>query len=152
MCCVFSNKGWAKTVFVSTPREATWEIASFLKEVADLFGLCCANLRIRSKTSKLSAILWLILYFLCGITMFRRIRIRAGSANFCPYNTPSNFLSKTPFLLLFQWVAPKSLFIVALMRIDITYLLEWAHIPSNGLRTPVGPRLRTWEFGGHCLS
>ncbi len=45
--------------------------------------------------------------------MFRRIRIRAGSANFCPYNTPSNFLRNTPFMSPFQCVAPKGLFIVA---------------------------------------
>jgi hypothetical protein len=37
--------------------------------------------------------------------MFRRIRIRAGSANFCPYNTPSVLLKHTRQILPFQPVA-----------------------------------------------
>jgi len=37
--------------------------------------------------------------------MFRRIRIRAGSANFCPYNTPSVLLKHTRQTLPFQPVA-----------------------------------------------
>ena len=30
--------------------------------------------------------------------MFRPIRIRAGSANFCPYNTPLRFVNNTPIV------------------------------------------------------
>jgi len=38
------------------------------------------------------------------ITMFRRIRIRAGSANLYPYNMPSGFLKHTGQTLPFQSV------------------------------------------------
>lgn len=40
-----------------------------------------------------------------ALTMFRRIRVRAGSANFCPCNTPSVFLKHTRQTLPFQPVA-----------------------------------------------
>ena len=37
--------------------------------------------------------------------MFRRIRIRAGSAHFYPYNTPSVLLKYTRYAFPFQQVA-----------------------------------------------
>jgi|CXWL01.1.fsa_nt_gi hypothetical protein len=37
--------------------------------------------------------------------MFRPIRVRAGSAAFCPYDTPLLFANNTPCPLSFQWVA-----------------------------------------------
>ncbi len=37
------------------------------------------------------------------------------------------------------------------MRIGITPLLEWVHIPSSGLRTPPGPQLRTLGSNRHLI-
>ena len=37
--------------------------------------------------------------------MFRRIRLRAGPAHFCPYNMPSKLENNTPQFLIFQMVA-----------------------------------------------
>jgi hypothetical protein len=45
-----------------------------------------------------------------AITIFRRIRIRAGPAYSCPYNTPSMFVNNMRSSLLFQYVAPALLF------------------------------------------
>ena len=45
--------------------------------------------------------------------MFRRIRIRDGSADFCPYNTPLLRVNNTPEPLPFQWVATVEPFITA---------------------------------------
>ena len=33
---------------------------------------------------------------ICFLTMFRPIRIRAGFTDFCPYNTPLQFVNHTP--------------------------------------------------------
>ena len=39
------------------------------------------------------------------LTMFRRIRLRAGPAHFYPYNMPSKLENNTPQFLIFQMVA-----------------------------------------------
>ena len=49
---------------------------------------------------------------LCGITMFRRTRLRAGSAPFCPYITPLNFGAQRHHRCPFTQVVPKYLYIV----------------------------------------
>ena len=45
--------------------------------------------------------------------MFRRIRIRAGSANVCPYNTPSIFLKNTSKAFSVQLLATTVPFMTA---------------------------------------
>ena len=53
--------------------------------------------------------------------MFRPIHRRAGSANFCPYNTPSVLLKHTRQTLSFQSVAVLLVVSPTLMRIGITH-------------------------------
>ena len=52
--------------------------------------------------------------------MFRTIRVRAGSAACCPYNTPLLFANNTPYPLSFQSVAATEPFFRVLIRIGIS--------------------------------
>ena len=72
--------------------------------------------------------------------MFRPIRLRAGFTDFCPYNTPLRFVNHTPRPMPFQWVTTMGPFVVGSYADRHNTRRARVHIPSSGLRTPVGPR------------